>query len=179
MQGTAIQQQVRDAVIQAKTKEQLGKRTMTIGYHQGHLNPLPASWHYPENIMNMVQMITLYQMGSPSDGVPPLKVLAAPQVNHFDKEGATLSRMRRVMNVVKHFGEQRGVWKPHNVTNFWNGGTVTKLWDGIWNDVKPYLVTRTDKPTGVTYHKSRTGALAWRTGHDKFRKFGLFEQLDI
>ena len=68
--------------------------------------------------------------------------------------------------MVKHFGEQRCVWKPHNVTNF-------------WNDVKPYLVTRTDKPTGVTYHKSRTGALAWRTGHDKFQKFGLFEQLDI
>ncbi len=89
-QGTAIQQQVRDAAIRAKTKEQLGKRTMTIGYHHGHLNPLPASWRYPEK-MNMVQMITLYQMGSPSDGVPPLMVLAAPQVKHFDKEGAALS----------------------------------------------------------------------------------------
>ncbi len=32
-QGTTIQQQVRDAALRAKTKKQLGKCTMTIGYH--------------------------------------------------------------------------------------------------------------------------------------------------
>ena len=63
-QRSAIQQQVRDAAVRAKAKEQLGKPTMTVGYHHGHLNPLPSSWHYPEK-MNMVQMITLDQMMSP------------------------------------------------------------------------------------------------------------------
>jgi hypothetical protein len=60
------------------------------------------------------------------------------------------------------------------IGEYWNGSTVTKLWDGIWDDVRPYLVTTTNKGNGVSFHKSRTGALAWRTGHDKFRKGGLF-----
>jgi hypothetical protein len=59
----------------------------------------------------MIQMTMLYQMGcsSDGDGVPPLKVLKSGQVNHFDKEGTALSRMRRIMCVVKEYATRRNV----------------------------------------------------------------------
>jgi len=68
--------------------------------------------------MNTIPLITLYQMGCPSDGVPPLKLVNVGQVNHFDKEGGSLSRMRmrRVMVVLKHHGLEHGVWKPREGT---------------------------------------------------------------
>ena len=56
---------------------------------------------------------------------PPLKLVNAGQVNHSDKKGGSLSRMRRVMAVVKHHGFEHGVWKPRNAQNYWNGSTVT------------------------------------------------------
>ena len=34
--------------------------------------------------MNLIQMITLYQMGSPAESVPPLKLLRPADVRHFD-----------------------------------------------------------------------------------------------
>jgi len=125
--------------------------------------------------MNMIQLITVYQMGSLSDGVPPLKLVNAGQVNHFDKEGRSLSRMRRVMAFVKQHGLEHGVWKPRNAQNYWNGMTVTKLWNGIWKDLGPYLVTETAlaNGTGMSLHKSHTGSLAWRICHDKLRRKGV------
>jgi hypothetical protein len=115
------------------------------------------------------------QMGNRTDGVPPLKLLNAQHVTHFDKNGVSLSRMKRIMKVIRYFGEVRGVWKIGHGSNIWNGETVTKLWAGIWDDVKPYLFTKTVKSTCVSYHKSRTGQLAWRTCYDKFKRTGLFD----
>ena len=88
--GSMVWEQVRDAMVRAKTKEQLGKRTLKMGYHHGHFNPLRSSYRYPKK-MNMIQMTTLYQIGSPSDGVPPLKVLGSVHVKHFDKNGNGLN----------------------------------------------------------------------------------------
>jgi hypothetical protein len=104
--GEVTQQEVREATIRIKTTQQLKQLTITVGFHHGHLNPLPASWRYPKG-MNMIQMITLYQMGCPSDVIPPLKVLKSGQVNHFDKEGTALSRMSRIMCVVKEYATRR------------------------------------------------------------------------
>ena len=122
-------------------------------------------------------------MGSPSDGVPPLKLMNARQVNLFDKEGGCLSRMRmrRLMAVVKHHGLEYGVWKPRNAQNYWNGSTVTKLWNGIWKDLAPYCVTETvlANGTGVSLHKSCTGSLARRIYHDKLFRKGVFKALNV
>ena len=120
-------------------------------------------------------------MGSPIEGVTPLKYLKSPQVVHFDKDGSSLARMRRVMNVVKHYAIQKDVWEPRrNATKFWNGETVTHLWDSIWEDVAPYLLTRTQTMNNnISYHKSRSAALSWRTCHDKFRKLGVFKMLGV
>jgi hypothetical protein len=177
--GSAVQEQVRDALVRAKTKEQLGKRCLKVGFHHGHFNPLPSSFRYPKK-MNIIQMITLYQMGSPSDGVPPLKMLSCVHVRHFDIDGNGLSRMSCIMKVVKHFAVQGGVWKPRGAINYWDGESVTKLWTAIWEDVKQYLLTPTQmRGGGVSYHKSRSGSLSWRTCHDKFTKLGCYKLLKV
>jgi hypothetical protein len=169
--------------IRTRTEEQMKRRKIDngiiVGFHHGVLNPLPSSWRYPKK-MNVIQMITLYQIGCKAEGVPALKLLNSKQVNHFDKEGMTLSRMRRFMKVVKHFATVRGVWQPPNSIHFWNGATVTKLWDGVWDDLAPFLSTVTRKPNSPpSYHKSRTGALSWRTCHDKMKEKGLFALLNV
>ena len=73
------------------------------------------------------------------------------------------------MGVIEHYGKLRNVLKPSNAKDFWNGETVTQLWDGIWDDIKENLVTVTkyndDTPTSM--HKSCIGSLAQRTCHDK------------
>ena len=60
--NTEIEQRVQVATNRAKTKEQLQQRTITMGFQHGHFNPLPSSWCYPK-MMNMIQLITMYQMG--------------------------------------------------------------------------------------------------------------------
>ena len=132
--------------------------------------------------MNLVQLFPMWLMGCPADGVAALRYLDSLQVGHFDKEGQKLSRMRRVMRVVEHFARMRGVWKPNNANNYWNGKTVTTLWNGVWNDLKPYLLTVTSYDDGRpdSTHKSRCGEITWRTCHERFSgRRGLFRQLGI
>ena len=74
-------------------------------------------------------------MGLKAEGVTALRLLNSTQVNHFNKEGSILSRMQCLMNLVQHHAEQRGVWKPNNASNYWNGNTVTIVWDGIWKEL--------------------------------------------
>ena len=98
---------VHNKLMRDKMAAQLRKRRKTthgllVGHHHGGLNPLPSTWEYP-NEMNLIQMITLYQMGSPSESVPPLKLLKPADVCHFDKSGGNLSRMAQFMEVMKHY----------------------------------------------------------------------------
>ena len=59
--GSAVQEQVRDALVRAKTKEQLGKWCLKVGFHHGHCNPLPSSFRYEHHSNDhFVPMITLY-----------------------------------------------------------------------------------------------------------------------
>ncbi len=56
----------------------------------------------------------------------------------------------------EHFAEIRSVWRPRNARNFWNGTTVTKLWDGIWSDLGPFLVMETLMADGHwSYHRAK------------------------
>jgi len=78
--------------------------------------------------MNLVQLIHLYQMGSPSEGVTALCLCTSALVGHCDKEGTNLSWMQRVMKVIEQFGRQWGVCKPMTAgANYWNGSSVTKV----------------------------------------------------
>ena len=64
---------------------------------------------------------------------------------------------------------------------FWNGETVTRLWDGIWDDIKENMVIATQYDDGrqTSMHKSHSGSLAWRTCHDKLLKRGVFKELKL
>jgi len=63
---------------------------------------------------------------------------------------------------------------------FWDGGAVTRLWAGIWEDVKPHLLTKTKKGMDEeTIHKSRPGELSWRTCFDKFYEAKVFEMVGV
>ena len=179
-QTAKVTEQVRQATVRAKTKEQLGKRFVKVGNVHGKWNPLPASFRYPKS-MTLTQLTTLWHMGNPRDGVPPLKICDSKNVGHFDKNGSILSRMKRLMEAVKLLAVPRGLWKPRNVQGltFWNGSTVTALWTGIWDDIKPYLLTKTKKGEVESFHKSRAGKLSWRTCHDKLYSTGLFKELGI
>jgi hypothetical protein len=55
-----------------ETRRPLNRRKITMGFHHGKLTVLPASLKYPK--MNLVQMIHLYQMGSPSEGITALRL---------------------------------------------------------------------------------------------------------
>jgi hypothetical protein len=58
----------------------------------------------------------------------------------------------------------RELLEPINAQNYWNGATVTNLWDFVWDDLMPYLLTKTQLKSGkASYHKSRVSSLAWRT----------------
>jgi hypothetical protein len=161
--------------------EQRKKQGAVIGYHHGRLNALPALFRYPEK-MNLIQMMTLYLMGNPKERVIALRYCRAPDVTHFDKGGQRLARMHRVMKVVKHFGKKRKVWQPRgNGQNYWNGKTVTKLWDEVWVDLRRYLLTVTETGDGKpdSFHKTRSSAFTYRTCYDKFDRAGLFKELGI
>ena len=54
------------------------------------------------------------------------------------------------------------------------------IWDGIWEDLRPPLLTVTEhdnKPP--SFHKSRCASLSWRTCHDNLNKKGVFKALGI
>jgi hypothetical protein len=132
--------------------------------------------------MTMVQLIHLYLMGSPSEGVAALRLCNSAHVGHFDKEGRNLSRMKRVIKVVEHYAKRRGVWKPlTGGSDYWNGETVTKVWDGVWKDMLPLLATRTifDDGREDSDHKSRVGDISWRTCHNKLFSKGVYKSLGI
>lgn len=71
-----------------------------------------------------------------------------------------------------------------NARDYRNGSTVTRLWNGVWEDedVKAKLLTVTtydsSKRPNPT-HKSQCGDLAWRTCHDKLLKGGVFKDLKL
>jgi hypothetical protein len=103
-------------------------------------------------------------------------------VHHFDKEGRNLSRMGRVMKVVEHFARTRSVWKPLTAgPDYWDGETVTKVWDAVWKDLLPLLVTCTTYDDGRedSWYKSRVGDISWRTRHNKFLDGGVFKSFSV
>ena len=151
-----------------------------MGFHHGKLTVLLASWKYPK--MNLAQLIHLYQMGSPSEVITALHFYKSSDVNHFDKEGRNLSRMQRMMKVVEHFARTRLVWKPLTAgSDYWDGEIVTKVWDGVWKDLLPLLVTCTTYDVGRedSWHKSRVGDISWRTCHNKFLDGGVFKPFSV
>jgi hypothetical protein len=72
------------------------------------------------------------------------------------------------MKVVEHFTRTRSGWKPLTAgSDYCDGETVMKVWDGVWKYLLPLLVTCTTYDDGRkdSWHKSRVGDISWRTCH--------------
>ncbi len=122
---TAAQQESAQKLRVVETRRQLMHRKLTVGFHHGNLTVF-ASWKYPT--IDLVQLIHLYQMGLPSEGITALCLCKSSDVNHLDKEVRNLSRMQHVMTVVEHFARSRSVWKPLAASSdFWDGEIVMKV----------------------------------------------------
>ena len=46
-------------------------RKIEVGFHQGNVNLLPASWRHPTGL-NVIQLINLLLVGSEKEHFPPL-----------------------------------------------------------------------------------------------------------
>lgn len=108
-QEIVLVENIKDETIWGNTHTQLKKRAVLVGFHYGKLSPLPSLWCYPK-VMNMIQLITLYQLGNPMDGIPPLR-LVRPQ---FEQCGSCFLRMGKVMKLVEHYTRKRGMWTTKN-----------------------------------------------------------------
>ena len=158
----------RARIIKAHTKEQLASRKIKVGFHHGHFNPLPASWKIPKGL-TVIQLVSLWLVGSKNDHVPPLRKLSPLLMKHVDKKGKIRSRMKLVMGEIEYFARLKDVW----LNCGWTSATVTKMWSTIWPLIDPYLRTQTVHKNGTTSEeKSRQGQISWRTFHNKLTKDG-------
>ena len=158
----------RARIIRERTKEQLKKRKIMVGFHHGRFNPLPASWRYPSGL-TVIQLINLWLIGSEKEHVPPLHRLPTSLISHIDKYGRTRSKMKTVMKEVEHFARLDGVW----VDGRWTGPAVVKMWSKIWPRLQPFLRTQTTRKNGsISVEKSRQGQIAWRTCYNKLTQQG-------
>jgi hypothetical protein len=160
-----------DTATKARAKQLLEQRKnsgVNVGLVNGKFNPLVASWRYPQ--MNLQQMVTLWLMGLPSANVPPVRRLSPCNVIHFDRGARRLNCMKNCMLIIEQLGRLRGVWEPPNAKHFWNGATVSRLWDTIVPDLAPHLTTITQVGNSVSTHKSRGLTHAWRTSAEKLIK---------
>lgn len=125
--------------------------------------------------MNLKELLDLYLVGNRTEHVPPLRIITTKHVAHFDKKGKRLHDMHAIMRIIKAFAEKNGVWKPENARDdYWNSKTVVGMWDGIYQDLVPYLLTVTRKEgMAASTHKSKPGNRCWRTVLRKMKKAGL------
>jgi hypothetical protein len=174
-QVQVLHKQAVDEAAKSRAAEQLTRRLnsgFTVGLVDGHWNPLPPGWKYPTK-MNMQQMITLWLMGNPTERVPPLRTVSPKHVSTFDRKSKNLNRMKNCMLFIKRVAVRKGVWSPNNAVAYWNGDTVSRLWDGVSGTILPILKTKTTRKDGtISYHKSRSMVNAWRTNADKLIKYG-------
>ena len=141
------------------------------------MNPLPSTWKYPRGI-TLIHLINLWLIGDKEQNVPPLGKVSTQWVRHFDNNARNYSKMKQVMGFVETFGRRRGVWLQSNTR--WDGKAVTILWSAVWEDLSPYMSTKTftssssnvslgGEPTNssISYHKSQNGQVAVRSIYNK------------
>jgi hypothetical protein len=172
-----------DQLVRAHTKRQLKRRRFTVGFHHNKFNILPAMWRYPKG-MTLIHLINLWLIGAVEDNIPPLGELEPLHFKHFDSGGRKYSQYMQVMTLVEKFGRERDVWLESSRN--WDGKSVTVLWSAIWQDMYPYMRTKTTKEIvdpnnpeqvvqSVSYRKSRSGQISARTVYNKLGEAGVLE----
>lgn len=169
-----LEEQARDTAAKERSKELLERRKqngLCVGVHKGILTPLLPDWKYPQK-MTLEQLISLWLIGVKSEHVPPFRFISAAHVRHFDKDAKRYHDMKGCMKIIQKIAVKNSVWKPRMFSGeYWNGGTVRRLWDGICGEIIPHLQTVTKRDGEAdSYHKSKPLCLTWRTAYTKLKK---------
>ena len=65
----------RTRFVRLRTQEQLSRRSVKEGFHQGHFSPLPSPLRFPK-ALTVMQLINLWLIGAENKHVPPLRKLS-------------------------------------------------------------------------------------------------------
>ena len=124
----------------------------------------------------MKELVDFWLVGNLKDGMPPFRLISTKDVTHFDKKAKRLHDMRAAMRIIKRVARRRGVWKPDDKSDaeYWNSLTVSDMWNGIYEDIRPFLMTKTTVAgMADSTHKSKPDDQSWRTAFDKMHKAKL------
>ena len=157
----------RARLVERRTREQLARRRIKVGFHHGHFNPLPASWKLPKSL-TVLQLAHLWLVGCEREHVPPLRRLSAVHLHHIDPKGKSHSKMKIVMSEIEYFAKLEDAWLDRGG---WNEAAVTKMWSAVWPHLDAYLRTVSGHKE-MTLEKRRQGQMSWRTCYNKLNDMG-------
>ena len=126
--------------------------------------------------MTMKELVDFYLVENLKVGMSPFRIITTKHVSHFDKRARRLHDMRAAMRIIECIARQRGVWKPEGKSDaeYWDSLTVSDMWNGIYDNIRPFLLTTTQKDgMADSTHKSKLDDQAWRTAFNKMKKAKL------
>ena len=116
-----------------RSREQVKKRRLKIGYHHGRLQLLPRHWVFPK--MTMKQLLENWFIGDATEKVPPLALLKTNDVAHIktdkDKNAGrnALRKIKILMKVAKRFALEENCWSDKRVE--WDVNYVKVMWEKV------------------------------------------------
>ena len=91
------------SIIRDRMTQQLKKQKLTVGLHQGKLNPLPITWEFPKGF-TVINLMNMWLMENRKENIPPLQYLTKPRVEQIKNGHKNSSKMIQVMKQAKDFG---------------------------------------------------------------------------
>jgi len=134
------------------------------GYHcyGGKFHRLPKGWVFPQ--MKLQPFIVMWFVGSPNNGVPPLRSLRPYDVDHLGKRAKKkLSEMNNFSKAIEKAARMTGAWKGDNYQ--WTVKAATDLFHSIFK----YFCYEGGK---LKSFKRRHQALSWHTIFNKYLENG-------
>lgn len=155
-----IQQRAVNASMQA-----VKRRRLTLGFHHGKLQCLPAHWKFPT--MTCKQLFENWFIGNKRDNVPPFALLKHHHVDHIKNGAATLRKMKSFMKVIECHARDEGCWIESKAD--WTIGEVSKAWEKI-GDKHIKAKFGGNKPSSRKREISWATALHYMTQAGEFRR---------
>jgi len=156
--ATGEERQLAQKQNRMKAASSVEKRTLTLGFHHGKLNPLPANWK--PTSMTCLQLIQNWFISNKRDNIPALCNLDSRMVEHL-KMNKYRNSMKSFMSIVEKFAREKECWneKP----SLWSIKSVNSMWKAIEPEFK------------LAYCKTkRKGELTWKTAYNNMSKADAF-----
>ena len=129
-----------------------------LHFYRGKFHLLPDGWVMPN--LKFQSFVSMWLLGDEANGVPPLKILQAKDVNHLGKRAyKSLNEMRDLARAVRKAGIITGYWKDEYI---WDLQKVTLLVQSILKFFK--------YESNVKGYKRRFEHLSWKSVHNLYLK---------